>query len=728
MTKQILYGLATALALVSSALGATPWATPPVSFNAPRVYPIGTELLPGSSAQLRFTATGDFNGDDHPDLAVADPGLEAVWILINTGDGTFQAPQKYSIGTPVQAVAVGDFNGDGKPDIAVATGNGVSVLLNNGQGTFGSPIAYAIASGTSYLAVADFDGDGKLGLAVLGTDNSDAPSNEIFTLLGNGDGTFRAGFSFSLGTTISGLAVADLDGDGQPDLVAWADDAFKGVWVLMGEGKGKVKAPEEVADLIVGWVTLGDFNGDGNIDMAIGGFSGITILLGTGDGRFETGETYSAGFPHYLAAADLNGDGKLDLVSVDQGVQVLPGNGDGTFSDPSIYLSGFDTFYFFAVADFSGAGKPGLAITAQRSVIILPGNGTGGFPQLTTYVAGRCDYGGISGFVLADVNGDGTLDVITESTECAGSVLLGTPSGGFGPQIPYSTPGGQVAVAVGDFNGDGKPDLAVANGGRRSPTVSVLLGNGDGTFQTAVTYPVGRKSADVAIGDFNGDGNLDLAVVDRAGPVTILLGKGDGTFTAGKSIALKGGFVAVADLNGDGKTDLIVGSIARASILLGNGDGTFQAPMHYHVRKGAKAFALADLNGDGNLDLVAAGRGPHGDPTGNSGYSILLGNGDGTFQPAVHNKLPFPTGALMVADFDGDGKPDLAMANGELGAVWVLIGDGTGKFSTPRQYFYAGVDTSGLGVTGTNKNGSPARLIVSTETEPGLTVVTNTAP
>jgi hypothetical protein len=247
----------------------------------------------------------------------------------------------------------------------------------------------------------------------------------------------------------------------------------------------------------------------------------------------------------------------------------------------------------------------------------------------------------------------------------------------------YSVGAYPLGVARGDFNGDGILDLAVANYG--SNNVSVLLGNGDGTFQKAVHYATGSISAFVAVADFNGDGIQDLAVTNGGtnsssdrGSVSILLGNGDGTFRAAVNIAAGEApwSVAVGDFNGDGHVDLVVAnngwhhrSLASGtlSVLLGNGDGTFQAAQTYAGAFG-RAVVVKDLNGDGIADLAVAG---------GSGVRVLLGNGDGTFQTT---SISYVAGSgpwgLAAGDLNGDGLPDLAVSNiSSNSGVSILIND-----------------------------------------------------
>src|SRR5207244_4194421 len=220
---------------------------------------------------------------------------------------------------------------------------------------------------------------------------------------------------------------------------------------------------------------------------------------------------------------------------------------------------------------------------------------------------------------------------------------------------------GPRSVAVGGFNGDGTLDLAVADWG--SNTVSVLLGNGDGTFQAPLTFTTGARPSSVAAGDFNGDGALDLAVANEDNfSVSVLLGNGDGTFQVPSTFTTgaRPQSVAVGDFDRDGTLDLAVAAEAgfpvlpgNVSVLLGNGDGTFQAPLTFRTGERAVSVAAGDFNGDGVPDLAVAN---NGEPTfGHRGnVSVLVGNGDGTFRaPSTVVTANTPT-AVVVGDFNGD--------------------------------------------------------------------------
>lgn len=341
--------------------------------------------------------------------------------------------------------------------------------------------------------------------------------------------------------------------------------------------------------------------------------------------------------------------------------------------------------------------KHRLVSKAQDSPLFLP---------LTSY-----DTHGIAFSVaLADVNGDGHLDVaVADENDPVGlvAILQGNGDGTFQPAVTYNS-GGRSAVSIGiaDLNGDGKPDLVVVNA---SGTLGVLRGNGDGTFQPVVTYSSGGTSPNsVAVADVNGDGKLDLAVTNQTGGnddvVAVLLGNGDSTFKPAVTYS-SGGFlpssVALSDVNGDGKVDVLVTSYCLVSnpcpgegvlgVLLGNGNGTFQAAVTYDTGGiEAKWLAVADVNGDGRTDVVVANCGPSGAASCGAGsLGVLLGKGDGTFLPVVTYDTggDFPN-SVAVADVNDDGKRDVLVVNSF--SLGVLLGNGNGTFQLPQTYSYPG--------------------------------------
>ena len=366
----------------------------------------------------------------------------------------------------------------------------------------------------------------------------------------------------------------------------------------------------------------------------------ISMPMFTGAGRVAWGELAFAthvdypapGGPGAMVSGDFDRDGHPDLAVANYSgtVSIFLNNGDGTFRPGQDYSTGGQPRFLYpvlsiATADLNRDGILDLVVAnsaPNNTVFVLLGNGDGTFQTSVGFGTGAGP-----GFVaISDWNGDGRLDLaVTNSTDNTVSVLLGNGAGGFGSKTDFATGINPVSLAVGDVNGDGEQDLIVSNlGASRLPgaalpigTVSVLLGRGDGTFLGKTDYPVGVNPSSVATADLNRDGNLDLAVADQGN----------------------------------------YGTVNALSILLGNGDGSFRAGAYYDDVIPNPAFiAIGDLDGDGLLDLAVA-------MVGGVSVIVFLGNGDGTFQ----TRRTYLTGegetSLAIADLDGDGMLDLAVTN-----------------------------------------------------------------
>ncbi|HYI12563.1 MAG TPA: FG-GAP-like repeat-containing protein [Thermoanaerobaculia bacterium] len=319
---------------------------------------------------------------------------------------------------------------------------------------------------------------------------------------------------------------------------------------------------------------------------------------------------------------------------------------------------------------------------------------------------------------LGDFNRDGKSDLaLAETGANRVSVRLGT---GFGAGAHSAVGNTPLAVIAADFNADGKPDLATANSG--SNNVSILTGNGDGSFQPAVHYAVGTSPFSLAAGDFDGDGAVDVAVANNgSSDVSLLLGQGDGTFAAAAGYAAGSGpfWVTVADVDRDGTLDLAVANFNAdtISLLRGNGDGTFQAPLGTAAGDGPSSVAAGDLDGDGTLDLAVANHN-------SNNVSFLKGNGDGTFAAAVHLTVGSAPYSVAAGDLNGDGRADLVTANSGSGNVSLLLSNGDATFQPARQFATSYQPAQSV-VGDLNGDGKPDVATVHQDDSYGLSILRN---
>ena len=617
--------------------------------------------LPGLPNGYNRLVVADFNGDGKPDLGVFGG---TGFVLLGNGDGTFR--QGVTLANTTAPAVTADFNGDGKPDLAVGlrTANSytIAILLGNGDGTFGAPISIP-GSNASCLAVGDLNGDGKPDIATC---------NVVY--LGNGDGTFSTGIPFTTPSPAAFLTIADLNKDGKADIVA-IEEYLNGVnpklgpiYILYGNGDGTFQPAAQVhsdAGRLLPAAAIGDINGDGWPDIVVLDTNGLVgVLTNNGHQGFNRAQVLPVTGPSSLpwgavALADLTGDHRLDIIATGGAspfFSVLFHNRHGGFRDVE------------SVA-FSGAAE-----------------------QVTRY--------NVAPVAEADFNGDGLPDlafVIAQGNKVLINTVLrtGNRSQPFkpGPQTVITPPPNSWAngIVAADFNNDGKPDIAICfafvSGANLPGIVQVYLGNGDGTFtQAPGELQLPLTAFQMVAADFNNDGNADLAFTSGY----VALGNGDGTFGAPIQFYPSNGgefgiWIGAADFNHDGKMDLAFQvcqgceSSPPLLVYLGNGDGTFQQPISYTWNGLAQWAAIADVNNDGIPDIVALSytEGPN-QPV----AAVFLGNGDGTFKPPLYVRSTWvgQPNQMIVADLNGDGKPDLAITDWWENSVYLFAGNGDGTF------------------------------------------------
>jgi Calx-beta domain/FG-GAP-like repeat len=533
-----------------------------------------------------------------------------------------------------------------------------------------SPVSFNVAPtfGTeknpASVAVADFNKDGKPDMAVA---NAGAHTFSIFD--GDGEGAFKPPRSFpvgivtlSFGTVPRSVAVSDFNADGNLDLVVVGGFTSGWVSILLGDGAGNFASGINQTlgnNVNANAVVVGDFNGDNKPDIAVAGGSSrkVSFLLGYGTGAFVlAGQVLVTSDPDAITTGDFNGDGITDVAVTgryfDWNSSIILGNLAGTFTLHHTFSMHWAP-YSIASADFNGDGRADLAITYSWS-----------------------------------------------SPEHGVAILLGDGTGRFGPAHEIFIGYEPASVITGDFNADGKKDLAVSVSGANN--VAILQGNGTGTFSPPKYYGTAVAPSRLAAADFNNDGKLDLTSVHPASDVlSILLGDGAGAFASTTTELMGGGQVAAADFNGDGLLDLAATGFSNIGTFLSNGAGGFHPPSYHQVVNYPKSIVTQDFNNDGKADLAVG----HEYST---SISILLGDGTGHFSSHASFSLEGGSGVLTGGDFNGDNKADLAILTnnfaGTLGQVAILTGNGNGFFSTPA-HFAAGSVPNALTAADLNADG-----------------------
>lgn len=431
-----------------------------------------------------------------------------------------------------------------------------------------------------------------------------------------------------------------------------------------------------------GYATSGDFNADGKPDVAAVDTSArvVSVFMNQGGGTLAAKVDYATGTnPKALAAKDLNGDGKLDLVTLDNSANVASvylNQGNGTFAAKVDYATGAYP-QFLSIADLNADGWPDLVIPAA-TVLLNQGNGT--------FVA-KTDNGLNTGGSVStgDLNGDGKLDVVMVSGT---SIYVSYNDGhaNFTPAARYTNNRYMSQGALADMNGDSKLDVIALN--TDYAEYCVWLNDGTGGFTTANNYPM-LQSSSLELADLNNDGKMDL--VTTGGPsyspgqtLAVAFGTGTGKFGAYTEYPTRGTVKAnaIADITGDGNKDIVAFNTTSMNLLINQGNSTFYLPgQQYIIGENVLQSKMADFNGDGKLDIAMAS-GPSSAPI----VTVLINQGNGNFGARADYGLSAPANSLVTADLTGDGKPEIIAAGGWMGSVTIWRNQGNGTFASRYDY------------------------------------------
>ena len=658
----------------------------------------------GSSHPLFLTA-GDVNNDNHTDLIVANYDTDSIGILLGYGNGSFEDQKIYSTGYDSHpcSIGVGDFNRDNHSDLAVSNygTNNIGILFGYGNGTFANQITYTTThqSNPSSLILEDFNNDDRLDIAV-----SHNGIGTVGIFFGQENGSFLLQTTYSIGSNSHPqyITIGYFDQDNISDL-AIIDSINNQIHILRGYRDGRFATPttyDAIYDSYPIWLSIVDVNNNNQSDLVVAnyGLNNVLVLMDyfvepstrqTNYGTLEDTGTVS------LAIGDFNNDSFLDIVYNAEGIFfILNGFGNGSFNGHAMYSIGSTSIsQYMCVGDLNNDNHTDI-ISANRMdgyADIFIGYGNGSFDAMMSYSTG---IGSKPQWVaLGDVNNDNVLDVISANTGSHSiGILLGNGDGSFATVLIFSTHNDTPphSVVVGNTNNDNHLDLVVVD---KLGWVTIYLGFGNGSFIFWNEYAVNTEGyyiISAAHADFNSDNRLDIVVANTFfNNIGVLLGYGNGTFTAPKlystGSASQPYYVIVADFNNDNLSDIAATNHGNDEIVIlyGDGNGNFEIKRTYSTGFGSKPYGIiaADFNNDKNLEIAVT-------LWGIGKLAVLIEYEAAKF---VNHAL-YPTGSALhsvsiaTADFNNDNRTDAVVVNSGTDNLHVLFGSNNGTFATNMTY------------------------------------------